>query len=113
MVVLYWMLVLANASGWGTLLAGWVAVPVVSLAGAWLAPKAARPLFSVPAGAVLGWVALLALDARAPGFKALTELLGRLLPVGPPVAAAATLGLALVLALGAALIGGAFRREHR
>ncbi len=113
MVPLYWMLVLANAAGWGTLVAGWVAVPVVAIVGAWLAPKAARPLISVPAGAVLGWAALLALDARAEGFTRLLDVLGRLLPVQPPVVAAATLGLALVLALGGALAGAAFHKDDR
>lgn len=111
MVVFYWVLVMANAAGWGTLAAGWIAVPVVALAGAWLAPKSSRPLLSVPAGAVLGWGALLVLDARAPGFHALLDVLGRLLPVRPPVVAGATLGLALVLSLGAALIGTALRRR--
>lgn len=111
MVVVYWILVMANAAGWGTLVAGWVAVPVVGLAGSLMAPKASRPVFSVTTGAVLGWAALLALDARAPGFRAFLDVLGGLLPVRPLVVAAATLGLALVLALGAAMTGAAFRRN--
>lgn len=107
-----WLLVIANAAGWGTLLAGWVAVPVVALVGGLLAPARARPLVSVPLGGVLGWAALLALDARAPGFRALVEVMGRLLPFKVWQVAAATLGLALVLALGAALIGTALRRAE-
>lgn len=112
MVFFFWALLMANATGWGTLVAGWAAVPVSALVAGWAAPKGARPLVSVPLGAVLGWGALLLLDARSRGFASLIELLGQLLPVRAPLVAVATLGLALLLSLGAAMLGAALRRRE-
>lgn len=110
MVLIYWMLVLANAAGFGTLAVGWWAVPVVALVGASFAPRGSKPLLSVPLGCAVGWGALLLRSARADSFADLTALIGQLFPVPPAGLAAASIGLALVLALGAALIGAGLRR---
>ena len=112
MVTTYWILVLANGVAFGTLAAGWYAVPVVALAGAWFAPRRSRPLIAVPVGSVLGWGSLLLRSARADGFPALLEILGKVLPVPPAVLIGASLGLALLLGLGAALVGTALRRPR-
>ncbi len=110
MVVAYWMLVMANASAFGTLLLGWYVVPFVGLIGAWWAPRASRPLISVPVGLALGWGVLLVRSARSDGFPALAEILEALLPVRPAALASASLGLVFLLGLGAALVGVALRR---
>ena len=110
MVMMYWMLVLANGVAFGTLAVGWYAVPVVALVGAWFAPQRSRPLITVPIGSVLGWGGLLLRSARADGFPPLLDLLGKLLPVPPTVLIGASLGLALLLGLGAAFVGAALRR---
>ena len=113
MVILYWMLVLANGVAFGTLAVGWYAVPVIGLVGAWFAPRRSGPLITVPAGCVLGWGCLLLRSARADGFPALLAMLGKLLPVPPGALLGATLGLALLLGLGAALLGAALRPAAR
>ncbi len=110
MVLVYWMLVVANGVAFGTLAAGWYAVPVVGLVGALFAPRRSRPLLTVPVGCLLGWAGLLLRSARADGFPALVAMLGKLFPISPPVLAGATLGLALLLGLGAACLGVALRR---
>ena len=110
MVMAYWMLVVANAVAFGTLAAGWYAVPVVALCGSWFAPRSSRPLLTVPAGCVVAWGALLLRSARAETFPAFLEMLGKLLPVPPAALIGASLGLVLVLGLGAALFGAALRR---
>lgn len=110
MVVAYWMLVLANGVAFGTLAAGWYAVPVVALIGAWAAPHRSVPLISVPLGCMLGWGCLLLRSARADGFSALLDILARLLPVKPPVLIAASLGLALLFGLSSALVAAGLRK---
>lgn len=112
MVIVYWMLVLANAAGFGTLAVGWWALPVVALVGVLFAPRGARPLISVPLGCAVGWAALLLRSARADSFPTLTAILADVLPIPPVALAAATIGLALVLAIGAALVGHAVRRPR-
>ena len=107
--MIYWMLVLANGVAFGTLAAGWYAVPVIALVGAWFAPRRSAPLITVPAGCVLGWSALLLRSARADAFPALLEMLQKLLPVPPAALIGAALGLALLLGLGAALVATALR----
>ncbi len=107
--MIYWILVIANGVAFGTLAAGWFAVPVVGLAGALFAPKGSRPLFAVPAGCVLGWAALLLRSARADGFPALAAVLEKVLPIPLPATIGATLGLALLLGIGAACLGVALR----
>jgi len=110
MVPLYWTLVLADAAGFGTMAVGWWAVPVVALAGALFAPRGARPLITIPLGCALGWGALLLRSALAGSFSNLTAILAEILPVRPAALGAATIGLATVLAFGAALLGVAIRR---
>lgn len=110
MVMVYWMLVVADGVAFGTLAAGWYAVPVIGLVGALFAPRRSRPLFTVPAGCVLGWAGLLLRSARADGFPALVAMVGKLVPIAPPALVGATLGLALLLGLGAAGLGVALRR---
>lgn len=110
MVIVYWMLVVANGVAFGTLAAGWFAVPFIGLVGALFAPRGSRPLFSVPAGCLLGWAGLLLRSAQADGFPALVALLDELLPIATPALVGATLGLALLLGLGAACLGVALRR---
>lgn len=110
MVMAYWMLVMANASAFGTLLLGWYLVPFLGLIGAWWAPRVSRPLVSVPVGLALGWGVLLLRSARSDGFPALVEILGPMLPVQPAALAGASLGLVFLLGLGAALVGLALRR---
>ena len=110
MVMTYWILVLANGVAFGTLAVGWYAVPVVAVVGAWFAPQRSRPLLTVPLGSALGWGSLLLRSARAQGFPPLLEILEKLLPVPPAALVGASLGLALVLGFGAALVGAALRR---
>jgi len=111
MIPLYWILVLANAAAFGTLAVGWWAVPVVALAGGAFAPRGSRPILSVPLGAAAGWGALLLRSARAEAFPRLTQLLTKVLPISPAALVVATIGLAVALALGAALVGAALRRS--
>ena len=111
MILSYWILVLANGTAFATLAVGWWAVPVVSLVGAIFAPRRSVPLLSVPLGAGLGWAALLARSARADGFETLTATLAQVLPIPLRGVVALTIAFPLLLALGAALLGGAFRRN--
>ena len=111
MVLVYWMLVVANGTAFATLAVGWWAVPVVSLVGAAFAPRRSLPIFSVPLGAAMGWGALLARSARAEGFESLTAALAEVLPVRLRGLVALTIGFPLILALGSALVGGALRRN--
>ncbi len=111
MILTYWMLVVANGTAFATLAVGWWAVPVVSLVGAIFAPRRSLPLLSVPLGAALGWSALLARSARADGFETLTAALAQILPVRLRGMVALTIAFPLILALGAALVGGAIRRN--
>jgi hypothetical protein len=111
MVVCYWILVLANGTAFATLAAGWWSIPVVSLVGAILAPRRSMPLLSIPIGAALGWGALLLRSARADGFETLTATMVQVLPVPLRGVVAVTIAFPLVLALGAALLGSAFRRN--
>ncbi len=110
MVALYWTLVVANASAFGTLALGWYVIPFVALLSAWWAPRSSRPLMSVPLGTALGWGGLLLRSARSDQFPALLAVLRKLLPVEPPVLVGGSLGLALLLGLGAAMVGAALRR---
>ena len=112
MVLIYWTLVLAAAVGYGTLAVGWWAIPVVALVGAAMAPRRSMPLLSVPLGCVLGWGALLLRSARASAFPELVDALARVLPVSPGVLLAATFLLAMLLAVGASLLGVALRRDR-
>ena len=112
MVLLYWMLVLANAAGFGTLAVGWWAVIVVALVGSAIAPRGSRPVLSVPLGCAIGWAALLVRSSRAESFPDLEALLARLLPVPVPSLGAATIALGLLLGLGSALLGAAVRRPR-
>lgn len=111
MIPAYWLLVVANGTAFATLAVGWWAVPIVSLAGALFAPRGSRPLLAVPLGAAVGWGALFARAARADGFDVLTGTLARILPVPLRGVVALTIAFPLVLALGAALLGGAIRRD--
>ncbi len=111
MVLCYWILVLANGTAFATLAAGWWAIPVVSLVGAIFAPRRSVPLVSVPLGAALGWATLLLRSARADGFETLAGALAQVLPVPLRGVVAVTIAFPLVLALGAALVGGALRRN--
>lgn len=109
--VLFWLLVTANAAGFGTLVVGWWALAIVAVAAGFAAPERARPLLTVPLGALIGWGILLFRSARVENFPALTELLDRLLPVPSLVLAGTTLLLAAVLGMGGALVGSALRRQ--
>lgn len=111
MIAVYWLLVVANGVAFGTLAVGWWAVPVVSLVGALAAPRGAKPLLSVPLGALGGWAALLIRSARADGFDRLTQVVAELIPLPIAGLVAVTLAFPLVISLGAALIGGAWRRR--
>jgi hypothetical protein len=110
MVMLYWVLVAANAVGFATAVAGWWTVVPVCLLAAALAPRGARPLGSIPLGAALGWGVLLARSARAERFDTLTAAMATLIPLPLPALLAATVGLAATLALGATVLVSAFRR---
>jgi hypothetical protein len=109
MVLLYWTLVLANAAAFGTLAVGWWAVPIVALVGAAFSPRGAKPIISVPLGCALGWTVLLLRSARAETFPTLVDAVGRVVPTSGRWLLVATVGLGLVLALGAALLGAALR----
>lgn len=113
MMIVFWILAVANAVGFGTFLTGWWIVAPISLLAAAVAPRDGRPLLSIPLGAALGWAALLARSARAAGFETLTTAMASLLPLSPPVLMAITVALAASMALGAALLVGAFRRSPR
>ncbi len=109
--VFFWLLVTANAAGFGTLVAGWWALVVVAIAAGIAAPERARPLLTVPLGALIGWGILLFRSARVENFPALVGLLDRVLPVPSLVLAGTTLLLAAVLGMGGVLIGSALRRD--
>lgn len=111
MLPFFWLLVTANAAGFGTLAVGWWALVIVAVVAGGAAPERARPLMAVPLGALLGWGVLLFRSARVDNFSALTGLLDQLLPVPSPVLAAMTLLLAVVLGIGGALVGAALRRD--
>ena len=111
MIALFWVLVLAVAAGYGTLAAGWLIVPLIAALGAWLAPRKAGPLWSVPVGVVLGWAVLLFRASRASGYSRLAERLVGLIPVSLGMLVVATLLLGLALALGGALIGVGLARR--
>ena len=111
MIPVYWLLVVANGVAVGTVAAGWLAVPIVSLVAAVAAPRGSRPLMAIPAGALLGWGALLARSARAEGFDRLTAAVSGLIPIPLVGLVAATLVFPFLLALGATLIGGLVRRS--
>ena len=112
MVLIYWMLVLANAAGFGTLAVGWWAVIVVALFGSAVAPRGSKPVLSVPLGCAIGWAALLVRSARTESFPDLEALLARILPVSVPSLGAATIAFGLLLALGSTLLGAAVRRTR-
>jgi len=110
MMVFFWLLVTANAAGFGTLAVGWWALAVVAVVAGFAAPERARPLVAVPLGALLGWGILLFRSARVDNFSGLTDLLNQLLPVPSLVLAALTLLLSVVLGMGGAMVGAALRR---
>ena len=109
MVGLFWTLVVATATAYGTLAVGWLVVPFVALAASVFAPRGGRPLASVPLGVVLGWIVLLVRDARAPGFARLTDQLVRIVPVSLPTLIGGTLIIGFGLGVGGMLIGLAIR----
>lgn len=110
MVMLYWLLVVANAVGFSTVLAGWWTVVPICLLAAALAPRGARPLGSIPLGAALGWTVLLIRSARAERFDTLTAAIAKLIPLSIPALVGVTIGFVVVCAFGAVLFVGAFRR---
>lgn|GEM_PF-6038585 len=113
MIMVVALLATALGVALSTWLVAWWTLPLVAAVAAWLMPRAARPLLTVPIGAALGWSVLLGRAARAEGFERLLGLLASLVPVPPAALAALTVVVALVLAAGGALVADAGRGRPR
>lgn len=112
MIPLYWCLVTATGVAVVTVVGGWWAVGLIAVVATVLAPRLARPLLTVPLGAAIGWAVLLGRSARAPGFDALTNAVAGLFQITAVKLAGVSIGFAVAIALGGALLGSAFRKTH-
>ena len=109
MRILFWFLVLTAAFAFGTLAAGWWAVPVLAALGALVVPRPGRPLVLVPVAAGVAWGLLLLRAGRGSEFATLLERLTGVASAPPAALIAATLAFPLLLAFGAALVVGGLR----
>lgn len=95
---------LVSAGTWG--LGWWAVVPVAAVAG-WYFRDAPRIAAWTAAGAVLGWMLLLALDALGGRLGALARVLSGTVALPTPALVVLTLAIPAILGWSAATLAGA------
>jgi hypothetical protein len=107
------LVLLAAGFGLGTEWLGWWGVVAVGFGAGLLLPRSARPVRLVSLAAGLGWAALLARSAVAPGFGPLLGRMEQLLQVPAPVLLGVTLVFPICAAGAAALVAVGLTARQR